>query len=163
MTKLSGTMSDVLIPPFDQQLYDNYRSTDYTCHNFRLQPGRKNAEFVDFLRVNHWYTFAFVTAYNPYSLAVSSRQKNLNLQQKLLVDITNRSLTYLPAMAQDQHGKWPVEPGFFIFNAPLEGALQLAATQQQHAILWGTQTEKPVVLWTHGTLVNQPPGAEQTA
>ncbi len=75
-----------------------------------------------------------------------------------MAEIISQDLTYFPAVAQDHDQKWPAEPGFFIFNTTLGNALSLAQKFQQHAILWGTTTTPPSVLWTHGRLPDQKTG-----
>lgn len=159
MTKLSGTMSDDLIPSFDQQLHNNYCSTTYTCQNFRIQPGYRHSEFIDFLLVNEYCTYAFITAYNPYSLARTSDASNQNRNRELMADLSEKDLTFLPAVANDNDRIWPMEPGFFLFNTNLEEALQLATRFQQNAILWGTTESLPRILWTHGKLASAEEGA----
>ena len=152
MPSLSETMSDVHIPSFDRQLHDNYHSTDYICQNFRIQPGVWPAEFSDFLRVNGWNDFAFITAYNPYSSQLLSQAENIKQHHQLLDVLSKSGLTFLPATGEDREGKWPAEAGVFLFNAGLEPALQLGAFFKQNAILWGTCTTPPEILWTHGKL-----------
>ena len=152
MPQLSETMSDVHIPYFDRQLHDNYHSTDYCCQNFRIQPKVANAEFLDFLRVNDWQDFAFITAYNPYSATDVTAEENDKSHKKLLSAISQQLLTFLPAYSKDRNGHWPAEAGFFLFNAGLSRTLSMAADFRQNAILWGTQLTHPEIIWTHGKL-----------
>lgn len=152
MPPLSETMSDVHIPSFDRQLHDNYHSTDYNCQNFRIQPGVTHAEFTDFLRSNGWNDFAFITAYNPYSDQLLALAENLRQYQRLLAVLSKQGLTFLPASSEDREGKWPAEAGVILFDAGLGPALQLAASFEQNAILWGSCTTPPEILWTHGKL-----------
>lgn len=152
MPQLSETMSDVHIPSFDRQLHDNYHSTDYCCQNFRIQPQVANPEFTDFLRVNGWDDFAFITAYNPYSTTRSAEKENIREHKNLLSVIYQQHLTFLPAHSIDQQGQWPAEAGVFLFNLGLKPALGLAERFRQNAILWGTQQTLPEIIWTHGKL-----------
>ncbi|MEM6769619.1 MAG: DUF3293 domain-containing protein [Bacteroidota bacterium] len=144
-------MSDDHIPAFDRQLHNNYCSTDYCCQNFRITPEVFLPEFIDFLHLNQWSTYAFVTAFNPYSVAQLSFIENQGRHKKLLNSLP-KDLTYLPAIATDQAKQWPPESGIFAFDATLPEMIDLAHRFGQNAILWGTRTEKPVVLWTHGRL-----------
>lgn len=74
------------IPPFRRELHDNYRSTDYACQNYRLRPGLPHPGFDSFLTQNGWRPYAFVTAWNPFSVRqlplVENRIGHARLQER---------------------------------------------------------------------------------
>ena len=152
MPQVSKTMSDVHIPTFDPQLHDNYRSTDYLCQNFRINPGVQLPEFQVFLQQNEWQSYVFVTAWNPFSERQLTLVENHKAHEGLLKILLNDHLTFLPARAIDPTGVWPVEEGFFLFNLTLGKAISLGLQFGQNAILYGQAQGVPEILWCHGNL-----------
>ena len=60
-------------------------------------------------------TAAFITAYNPASIALceaENRAAHENLQGELL----RGAVPYLPARGVDPRGLWPDEPGFLVLG-----------------------------------------------
>jgi len=156
MTLLSGTQGDEPDLLFSRALHDNYRSTDYICQNYRLQPGVEPLDFQAFLRQNGWRTFSFITAWNPFSGRSRSLAENQQAQAELEQKLGERNLTFLPAVARDQARKWPEEPGIFVFDTPLAQMLDLGTQFGQNAILWGEVDGTPEALWCHGNLGGRP-------
>ena len=140
------------VPPFSRQLHDNYRSAVYVCQNYRLLCGTVPPDFQDFLFANGWHNFTFVTAYNPFSVPGRSLVENQADQQHLERLLVNRGLPFLPASAEDPSGKWPVEPGVFVFDASLPLVLHLGLRFGQNAVYRGDLRRTSRVLWCHGVL-----------
>lgn len=147
MAKLSKTSPGDQLLSFDRGLHDNYRSTVYCCQNFRIRPGAAHPEFTDFLLLNARRSFAFVTAYNPYSVRQLSLVENQARHARLTAELTSRHLPFLPASARDTADRWPVEDGVFVLDASLGEMLAIGRHYGQNAILWGEVGELPGVLW----------------
>lgn len=140
------------IPPFNRALHDNYRSTDYVCRNFRLRPGLPHPGFDAFLRQNGWRTYAFITAWNPFSVRQLPLVENRARHARLLLTLRRADLPFLPASARDAAGEWPAEEGVIVVNAPLGQVIGLGLNFGQNALMWGEAGKEPVVLWCHGSI-----------
>lgn len=153
MAQLSETMSDVHIGTFDPQLHDNYHSTDYFCQNFRIQPGVQPPEFQDFLQQNGWQSYAFITAWNPFSAQQLSLVENRKAHQYLIKVLNTNHLTFLPALAIDPTETWPTEEGVFLFDVSLKEMIELGRQFGQNAVLYGAAHGIPEILWCHRNLL----------
>ncbi|WP_157501322.1 DUF3293 domain-containing protein [Lewinella sp. 4G2] len=134
-------------PAFHPALHREYCASVYVCHNFRLRSGSPNASFTDWIAARGYSSYAFLTAYNPYSNRQLSRADNLALAQVLRNRIKDLAIDAVPAAAVDVTGTWPEEVGLMLLGVDLGTALQLGREFQQNAILYGKTGNAAAVLW----------------
>ncbi|NJC25144.1 DUF3293 domain-containing protein [Neolewinella antarctica] len=142
------------VPPFDPALHHVYRKGRYLCGDFRLQPGESNARFAEWMSQRGHKTYAFVTAYNPYSDGTTSLPENLARSRVLRKLVEEQGFAHLPAAGVDPAGEWPEEVGVMLFDVALENALKIGIDFKQNAILFGEISGEPAVLWCRCVLRN---------
>ncbi|TXF91147.1 DUF3293 domain-containing protein [Neolewinella aurantiaca] len=138
--------SDREKPYFDEELQTAYLATEYLCKDFVLKIGESHPDFDAFMLSGGHHAYAFLTAWNPRSDALPAAE-NIARGQQLLLQLEERNLTFMPAVTRDPSGEWGVEEGVFIFNAPPESVLELAAAWQQNAVVLGARGAVPRLVW----------------
>jgi Protein of unknown function (DUF3293) len=78
---------------------------------------------------------ALITAYNPYSQALS-RVENELAQAKLIDRLESSNIEYIFGEGGDPLGKWEPEPSILALNIKLEDAQSLASEFRQNAFVW---------------------------
>lgn len=134
-------------PPFCHQLLRDYRASIYACQIYRLRPGHINVPFEKSIAARGHSSYAFLTAYNPYSDVSTPLHINLARAQVLRSVVKKRGYPTLPAAGIDPSGEWPEEVGLMLFDVSLQEALELGAGFGQHAILYGEVGAEPAILW----------------
>jgi len=86
---------------------------------------------------------AFITAYSPYSVAVSATENTI-AQKKLEEELTRYSIRYIAGIGEDREGLWPGEPSVLALGLSLSEAKS-----------WGTEFKQNAIVWTPGDLTPQ--------
>lgn len=133
-------------PYFDKELHAAYLATEYTCGRFVLQIGRPHPYFSDFLAREAYVNYAFLTAWNPRSLVLGEAE-NRQRGEKLKQHLEAQGIIYIPGGAHDPKGEWPVEEGYFVFNAATDRVLEIAGAWEQNAVVLGVRKGKPSLHW----------------
>lgn len=121
-------------------LLEAYKATCYEI----IQPkiaifiGQENETLQIFLKENEFINWCFITAWNPYSNALSL-EENSALNESLRLDLKDYKI--LEAQGKDTIGNWPPEPSFFVANISEDQAIALGKKYQQNAIVYGTINE----------------------
>lgn len=102
----------------------------------RLQIGRAHPELDQLLAENNVVTWAFITAYNPYSRQCSPRE-NKERQYRLEQSLKEAGFWWYEGYSTDLKGQWPREASLLVVGIDQQSALQYGRTFQQHAILFG--------------------------
>ncbi len=113
-----------------------------------LRVGEKHPSVDDLLTKTGHSCWAFLTAENPYSEALSPQQNQQRTQQ-LARDLKQMNLPVFNAEGQDPNREWPPESSFLILGLDLAHAQKLAIKYQQHAYLWGRLRQKAKLVWTN--------------
>lgn len=92
-------------------------------------------ELSSFLKLMGVSGAALITAYNPYSEALS-REDNERLQAQLAQELKNRNIAFIEGEGRDAAGLWDAEPSLFALNISLETAQRLANQFEQNAFVW---------------------------
>ena len=95
---------------------------------------KENQELHSFLSDQNFTTWCFITAWNPFSKALSN-EENKALNLLLEADLT--SYSHFPAKGQDTLGDWPPEISFFVGNITKAQAVDLGKKYHQNAIVFG--------------------------
>ncbi|MFZ4475373.1 MAG: DUF3293 domain-containing protein [Saprospiraceae bacterium] len=118
------------------ELRESYLHTRYTVEGFvhPIRIGCLSAEADALLAANRLEGWAYITAYNPLSVALPlAENKKRNLE--LLNDV--KRYIVIPGEGQGKDGAWPAEKSFFVAGITLDEAQQLAARYGQHAFVYG--------------------------
>ena len=112
----------------------------------RIRINVVSAELTQLLQASGQTTWAFITAFNPYSQRLE-RSENLRHNRLLAEAIEQRGLAFLNAEGRDPSGLWPVEESFFILGITQADAVALGKQFCQNAILYGEIGEPAKLLW----------------
>ena len=128
-------------------LFEAYKATCYEIIDPKIEIfiGQENEALQTFLKVNHFENWCFITAWNPFSNALTTEQ-NIALNHSLSLDLIDFKL--FQAQGKDTIGSWPPEPSFFVANITEDEAIALGKKYQQNAIIYGTihETAKLITL-----------------
>ena len=122
-----------------KELLQGYQATCYSIlnPNIDIYLDKENEALQSFLKEQSFDSWCFITAWNPFSKALSL-EENTALNSKLEADLINN--TVFPAAGKDTLGEWPPEISFFVGNISKEQALFLGKKYQQNAIVYGDVT-----------------------
>jgi len=115
-----------------------YRETVYRVaanRPFVLRIDEPCAELLALYKTSKLACAAFITAYNPFSQAIS-HAKNAERQAELAKELRHRSLTFLEGVGEHPSGDWPGEASFLVLGLSLEAAKTLGNSFEQNAIVW---------------------------
>lgn len=121
----------------EDSLIQAYKKTIYQVDGIDqpIKIGKLNPELDAFcikIGAKHW---AFITAWNPLSVALSA-DENQKRNQKLFSQITNYMV--LTGRGQDPNGIWPAEESFLILGINLMDSISLGRRYGQRAIVVGS-------------------------
>ena len=80
-------------------------------------------------------TGAFITAYNPASVALCEAE-NRAAHENLQGELERRAVAYFAARGLDPTRQWPAEPGFLVLGLAREDAVALGRRFDQNGIVW---------------------------
>ena len=128
-----------------KELLLGYEATCYSVVNPKIDIYLKkvNAELNSFLKEHNFTSWCFITAWNPFSIALSL-EKNNELNALLEADLKEYNI--YPAEGKDTLGDWPPEISFFVGNISREQAIFLGEKYEQNAIVFGTVDELPELI-----------------
>ena len=122
-------------------LLEAYKATCYEILNPKIEIfiGQENEELQTFLKENEIKSWCFITAWNPYSRALS-KDENEELNSQLKNDL--KPYKIYSAQGKDSIGNWPPELSFFVANIDENDAIALGKKYQQNAFVYGILNEK---------------------
>lgn len=128
-----------------KELLLGYEATCYSVVNPKIDIylKKENAELNSFLREHNFTSWCFITAWNPFSKALSL-EKNKELNALLEADL--KAYIIFSAEGKDTLGDWPPEISFFVGNISRERAIFLGEKYEQNAIVFGTVDELPELI-----------------
>jgi hypothetical protein len=103
-----------------------------------------NKELDNFLLANQCETYAFVTAYNPYS-ALKSHEENRKLNEALFRDLIDEYQLF-EGEGVGEDISWDPEKSFLVLGITLDDAKAIGVKYSQNAIVFGRIGEKPELL-----------------
>ncbi len=129
--------------PLAPYLIEAYHNTDYSFETpqqlYVIRLNDANTTFADFLKANGINSWAFITAWNPYSISMPA-QYNHDKQQELYAKL--KEYDPLPGKGQGQDTEWPAEESYFVANIKEDIAIALGQEFGQNAILTGNADGK---------------------
>ncbi|RAR73694.1 DUF3293 domain-containing protein [Flavobacterium aciduliphilum] len=119
-----------------KELLLGYQSTCYSILNPKIDIylTKDNEALHSFLKEHHFNSWCFITAWNPFSNALSL-EDNQRLNSLLEQDLTN--YTVFAGEGKDTLGDWPPEISFFVGGITKEAAIYLGKKYEQNAIVYG--------------------------
>jgi len=132
----------------DPALIEAYQKTTFRVLKplVDLKIGQGHPHFDEFLIDNNIYTWAFVTAYNPFSQALSETE-NETRQQSLKEILQKEGLLYCEAIGIPENTDWQPEKSVLIMGISLQRAVTLAQDFEQNAIVFGEFNQKAELVW----------------
>lgn len=122
-------------------LQDAYRSTTYRVYSEKngdvdVLIGQSNLEIDAILKSNQVKSYAFITAWNPYSKEVLNSENQAANQEleKLIATFSFYKGFGIPSNEKD----WKGEESYFVMGISLEEATSLGQQFKQNAIVFGT-------------------------
>ena len=110
----------------------------------KLRIGVINKELDNLLLTNQCETYAFVTAYNPYS-ALKSHEENRKLNEALFRDLIDEYQLF-EGEGVGEDISWEPEKSFLVLGITLDDAKAIGVKYSQNAIVFGIIGEKPELL-----------------
>ena len=132
-----------------QELQEAYQNTNYTIETngriISLRIGIENPEWFRFLKDNNFDFYFYITAYNPFS-ELKSEEENEHANQKLQKKILELELQFLKGVGVSGESDW-AEKSFCVLGGNLEIAIQLGTLFRQNAIVCGSRSETPRLVY----------------
>lgn len=121
-----------------RSLQDAYRATHYRVlapRAFTLTIGETSDPLLALYRSSNVQEAAFLTAWNPFSVA-ASREQNCRAQTLLAERLSSISVAVLPALGIDPESAHPGEESLLALGLPRDRAIRLAQECHQNALVW---------------------------
>lgn len=127
----------------DQSLIKAYQDTIYSTSNPKIdiEIGKENEALSVFLFDNNAYTWAFVSASNPFSIEITDRE-NTKRHQSLKDFVANSGLRQIEGLGKSKDGEWS-EKSLLILDISKKEAIKLAQNFEQNAIVFGYFDQNP--------------------
>jgi hypothetical protein len=128
------------------ELIQAYKDTDFNVYEptITIKVGQVNQELDRLLNMNNCITWAYITAWNPYSELTDDRT-NEEKNNQLRNDLTECILFDGEGVGSDQ--SWQPEKSFFIMGIALDDAMLIGKKYRQNAIVVGKIDEEPQLIW----------------
>lgn len=124
-----------------------YRATNYVVDDrsvrFTIRLDEGNAGLREFLTAHGAHSWAFLTAYNPYSRTVPD-DVNIVRQAELTEELEQEGYEYYRGRGVGDD--WE-EPSLFVVDINRSAAMAIAQEFEQNAILWGESDGKAELIW----------------
>lgn len=118
------------------ELINAYNNTEYQVYNppMVIEIGIKNQELNDLLSSLNLTTWAYITAFNPFSKSLS-KQENLKRHKELRVKIANYKFYEGEGVGEDK--TWEPEISCLVVGISYQEAIAIGNFFEQNAIVIG--------------------------
>ncbi len=127
-----------------------YRSTKYLVRtdggDVTLAIDTNSTDMDDLSSAAGAASWAFMTAWNPGSEPLPA-EENERRQNELIEILNTKGLKFLPGTTEDPEAKWEPEESVLVFGIDREGAVELARSFGQNAIVFGRTGEPTQLVW----------------
>ena len=132
----------------DQQLREAYLATTYEVKQLGifLKIGESNWHMEEFLVDNNVFTWAFISAYNPYSKDFSLLE-NEKRHTQLVSEVKKMDLVFAEGFGVPANEDWKAEKSLLILDISKEDAITLGKRWEQNAIVWGRLGGEPELVF----------------
>jgi hypothetical protein len=128
------------------ELIQAYKETDFNVYEpkITIKVGQVNQDLDRLLNINNCITWAYITAWNPYSELTDDRT-NEEKNNQLRNDLTGYIIFDGEGVGSDQ--SWQPEKSFLILGIVLDHAILIGKKYRQNAIVVGKIYEEPQLIW----------------
>lgn len=133
-----------------------YRETIYHTYSpaLNIKIDQENEDLTVFLFDNNAYTWAFVSASNPYSIKISDQENQQN-HKTLLEWVQKQGYRFLEGEGKHPHEDW-LEKSVLILDISKKDAVELGEKFKQNAIVFGYFNKAPELIFcTNSENTNQ--------
>ncbi len=127
-----------------------YRATSYLVDGpagrFAIRVGAVSPDADALAAAHHAHTWAFVTAYNPGSVAAPP-EDNRARQDELDSAVTAAGFPYYHGEGKGDDDGWPPEPSLLILGVGEDDAAALGRRFGQAALVFGERGEAARLVW----------------
>ena len=132
----------------DQHLLEAYLSTTYEVKDLglKIKIGEENWDLEEFLVDNNVFTWAFISAYNPFSNALSFAE-NEGKHSILVKKVIDLNLVFREGFGIPAKNNWEPEKSLLILDITKLKAIELGKEMLQNAILFGRMGGVPELVF----------------
>lgn len=135
----------------DKEIEEAYRNAIYVVFDnqenettFRI--GEHSTAIDEILSINQAASFAFITAYNPYSKTTAKAENEV--RQKALEQTVNAlGLSFLNGYGTDENEKWQPEQSIFVFDISKLEAARIGREFRQNAVVYCEKGKRAELIW----------------
>lgn len=128
---------------------DAYENTTYRAFSLfgevDIRIGQKNSNLDQLLLGNKSESWAFITAFNPYSVK-QKEDVNRFLNKQLEEYLNKNKYVFFDGLGIGDDGSWQPEPSFLILNISKDKAVGIGRQFHQNAIVAGVIYNSPVLI-----------------
>ena len=131
------------------ELFEAYKNTTYLVYSpigeIDIRIGVMNPLLQQLLLSNHVESWAFITAYNPYSV-MQDAGVNTILNTQLEDYLSGKRYLFFKGMGVGDDDSWEPEASFMVLNIRKEDAVKLGKQFKQNAIVTGVIGNLPELI-----------------
>jgi len=131
------------------ELFEAYKNTTYRVYlplgEIDIRIGVMNPLLQQLLLSNHVESWAFITAYNPYSV-MHNVDVNTFLNTQLEDYLLGKRHVFFKGMGVGDDNSWEPEASFMVLNIRKEDAIKLGKQFKQNAIVAGVIGNLPELI-----------------
>ena len=128
------------------ELFEAYKNTTYRVYlplsEIDIRIGVMNPLLQELLLSNHVESWAFITAYNPYSV-MQNADVNTLLNTQLENYLSEKRYVFFKGMGVGDDDSWEPEASFMVLDIRKEDAVKLGRQFKQNAIVTGVIGNAP--------------------
>ncbi|MFT6319429.1 MAG: hypothetical protein ACJAT4_000346 [Granulosicoccus sp.] len=132
----------------DQQLREAYLATTYEVKylGLQLRIGEENWDLEEFLIDNNAFSWAFISAWNPFSKPLPLSENEI--RHARLKNLTkSKQWVFAEGFGIPQNKDWEAEKSLFILDISKTDAINLGKNFDQNAIVIGRLGKAPELLF----------------
>ena len=131
------------------ELFEAYKNTTYRVYlplgEIDIRIGVMNPLLQQLLLSNHVESWAFITAYNPYSV-MQNVDVNTFLNTQLESYLSEKQYVFFKGIGVGDDDSWEPEASFMVLNIRKEDAIKLGKQFKQNAIVAGVIGNLPELI-----------------
>ena len=131
------------------ELFEAYKNTTYRIYlplgEIDIRIGVINPLLQELLLSNHVESWAFITAYNPYSI-LQDADVNTLLNTQLENYLSEKWYVFFKGMGVGDDDSWEPEASFMVMDIRKEDAVKLGKQFKQNAIVVGVIGNAPELI-----------------
>ena len=132
----------------DQRTLQAYINTTYSTEKpeLSIKIGEVNRPLNIFLFDNNSYSWAFVSASNPYSTVISEEENEFR-HNDLMENVKSMNLRFCEGLGIPGDKDWKAEKSLLILDISRKDAIELGKKHNQNAIVFGMLNQAPELVF----------------